>query len=139
MFGTIICPHCTRSVSGPYLVRIWSMRIDTEEIRAGYGSGLEREEIQNILIAHFYGNRTPIILVPRTYRCIDYDTFLPVSILPMPIPAYLVYQDTSVFPSRQMHGSYKRFPSCPSKFHPGSCRNIPVYRAHWYKHPERCR
>lgn len=49
------------------------MRIDTEEIRAGYGSGLEREEIQNILIAHFYGNRTPIILVPRTYRCIDYD------------------------------------------------------------------
>ena len=31
-----------------------------------------------------------------TYRCIDYDTFLPVLILPMPIPVYLVYQDTSV-------------------------------------------
>ena len=76
------------------------MRIDTEEIRAGYGSGLEREEIQNILVAHFYGNCTPIILVPRTYRCIGFDIFLPVLIPPMPIPAYLVYQDTSVFLSK---------------------------------------
>jgi len=38
MFGTIICPHCTRSVSKPYLVRTKSKRIGTGQIRGWHGS-----------------------------------------------------------------------------------------------------
>jgi len=37
-FQPISSLHCTRSVSGPYLSRIWSERLDTEQIRSGYGS-----------------------------------------------------------------------------------------------------
>ena len=46
MFGTIIYPHRTRSVSKPYLVRTKSKVLDTEQTRIWYGSGNRKQEKQ---------------------------------------------------------------------------------------------